>query len=928
MKRVDYEFIAKGIVLIEKLKFCSFAKNFRKRKKMKTFNVKSKSFALISIALLMLSAIVMVIPVKAQTGVSIGTTQTYYTGGPVPAGVTPSQTLQTIPYMSFSPNPIGVGQDLLVNIWTQPALDVNRAHTGYTVVITKPDGTAITVGPMVSYEGDTTAWFTYVPDTVGNYTIQFFFAGDYYPAGNYTDGIVNNTSPVLTTGNTVIHGITSLFIGTGTVFNQDCYYAPSQTIKYTFVVQQNQVSSWPASPLPTNYWSRPISPDNREWWVIGGNDPNNEVGLGTGTPGWPDNTNVYTNNYNFVPYTTGPTSAHVVWRQQGTLDGIVGGAIDGAPTLFQAPINDFSGTAFLTDGNAGPGFAGNPNIVFEGRCYQVITEPFNGFTQPVWTCFDIQTGKIFWQLTNVTRIPTLITYATATPYVPGAFERADRTVPSLLYLGASAVSGTGLVTEYNPMTGAVTLNVTIPFTSGTMYADPSVLSVQNIGTSAKPNYRLINWTLDGLSSSYPFSDFVNTNVTWPFASIGTADYESMISTTIYSAINGATGTASTGSGSEVYIAAANLLTGQLLWNVSSGVGFSTFTGNQLADHGMIAIRFDDGYWYAWNLHTGTLAWKSQLSSYPWGTFGSYASESANGLLYYGQYDGVVAYNWTNGKVAWNFQAPSPPFETPYTNGTGNLNGQTYSFFSGGIISGGLLYTFSIEHSPSAPLSRGWSIYGINATTGALVWSTLGPMEPGVVSDGYMTATNFYDGFMYVFGMGLSSTTVSAPQTQITAGQNAIISGSVLDQSPAQPGTPAVSDASMGDWMAYLHQQAPYPTNVTGVPVSIDAVDPNGNPVHIATVTSNSQGTFGYTWTPTIPGQYTITATFAGDDSYSFSSADTYATVVVPTTTPAPTTTTQPSNLATTSDLAAYIIGVGIAIIIAIAIAVLILRKRP
>ena len=141
------------------------------------------------------------------------------------------------------------------------------------------------------------------------------------------------------------------------------------------------------------------------------------------------------------------------------------------------------------------------------------------------------------------------------------------------------------------------------------------------------------------------------------------------------------------------------------------------------------------------------------------------------------------------------------------------------------------------------------------------------MTPGAVADGYLTANNEYDGYTYVFGKGKSATTVSAPQTQITAGQSVIISGTVLDQSPAQPGTPCVSKDSMGEWMAYLHMQHSVPANVIGVPVLIDAVDPNGNFVPIATVTSDMSGTFGYTWTPTIPGQYKITATFMGDDSY-------------------------------------------------------------
>ena len=114
----------------------------------------------------------------------------HITGGPVPAGITPSTSIDTIAYMSFSPNPIGVGQQLLVNLWVQPATSVARAHTGYSVVITKPDGTTITVGPIVSYGGDTTAWFTYIPSVAGNYTLQFFFAGDYYPKGYYVNGIV------------------------------------------------------------------------------------------------------------------------------------------------------------------------------------------------------------------------------------------------------------------------------------------------------------------------------------------------------------------------------------------------------------------------------------------------------------------------------------------------------------------------------------------------------------------------------------------------------------------------------------------------------------------------------------------------------------------------------------------------------------------
>ena len=230
-------------------------------------------------------------------------------------------------------------------------------------------------------------------------------------------------------------------------------------------------------------------------------------------------------------------------------DGIYGGLIDGAATTALGPGNDFTG-ASVTSGASGPGQSGNPNIVFNGRCYENVVTQINGITQTVWECFDIQTGKIYWQLTNQTHTPTLISYSQQNPPVIGGAFRADRTQPSLVYIGASAVSGLGLVIKYNPVTGAIIANSTIPLTSGTVYADPYVLSVQTIGTK---NY-LINWTLDGITPGLSFQSLPGiqanfatynliSNISWPFATLGNPDYESMISATTYSATSPATGTA-------------------------------------------------------------------------------------------------------------------------------------------------------------------------------------------------------------------------------------------------------------------------------------------------------------------------------------------------------------------------------------------------
>ncbi len=44
------------------------------------------------------------------------------------------------------------------------------------------------------------------------------------------------------------------------------------------------------------------------------------------------------------------------------------------------------------------------------------------------------------------------------------------------------------------------------------------------------------------------------------------------------------------------------------------------------------------------------------------------------------------------------------------------------------------------------------------------------------------------------------------------------------------------------WMEYVYMQNPKPSDATGVPVSIDAIDPNGNLVHLGDATSDASGT--------------------------------------------------------------------------------------
>ncbi len=203
-----------------------------------------------------------------------------------------------------------------------------------------------------------------------------------------------------------------------------------------------------------------------------------------------------------------------------------------------------------------------------------------------------------------------------------------------------------------------------------------------------------------------------------------------------------------------------------------------------------------------------------------------ANHQRTDLLIYPQYDGVVAYNWTNGKVVWRYKYDAPyPYETVY--GDDNTGEALYPFYDSIIrIADGKIYTSNTEHTASQPATRGWKLHCINATTGEGLWNITGSMAAGAVADGYLQANNRNDGFLYVFGKGKSATTVTAPQTAVSKGNAVLIEGTVLDQSPAQPGTPAVSKESIATQMEYLHMQKPidgveHNLTITGVPVTVD-----------------------------------------------------------------------------------------------------------
>lgn len=858
----------------------------------------------IMIASMLATSTLITQPTKAQTTLPAGVTPTNLQEGgsihPLPAGATPTMSFDSYAQLSFRPNPIGAGQSLIVNIWVTPAVHPSRYFKDFKVTITHPDGTAEEILKN-SYRADATAWFEYVPTEVGNYTFKFDFPGAYFPAGNYT------IAP-------------GAFGGAGIVsFTDSAYYKPSSSPVRTLVVQQDMVASWPPAASPTDYWTRPVHVENREWWTISGNWPA-QAYRGGGYQWdqmYPNTSPTWNAQHKFTPWVQGPNSAHIVWKEQGNLAGIIGG---------QAGQYGYTG--------APP----NPSIIYAGRAYQSTTKVNTTSlgTLTYWQCYDIRTGKLYWErpLLSGESAPNLIEYTSpTTSEVPGA-EAAGAWSVSLIYLGG------GRLYKWNPWTGAMTLNTTIGastsdnVTVGTFYqnsdgrgSDPMVLSIQTLTSGGNTQYRLINWTTRGTSTN--FTSRIASNTSYARSSLPSyIDWNIGLGATV-------AGVTVAGVFMGQNITGYRLSTGEVLW--SKIINEPVYSGIcNIVDHGKVAVLSDHGYYVATDLATGQEAWKSTQMAYPWAStgFGAYSAMSAYGMLYREAYDGVYAFNWTNGKLVWKYTAPAASsFETPYTDENFTTVMPFYSFGVGGQIADGKFFTWNYEHTESWPVTRGWSLHAIDVFTGKGVWNITGSITPTNIADGYLIGTCSYDGYKYVFGKGLTTTTVTAPDTAVTKGTAIVIKGSVLDQSPAQPGTPCVSKDSMKTQMDYLHMQLPidgiyHNVQMTGVPVILTAIDPNGNTQEIGTATTNAYyGNYEMVWTPPIEGTYKIVASFATDESYSSSGAATAITVSTePTQTPSPTA--QVTQTLSASEFYMSILGATIAIIVAIVVVGLLLRKKP
>jgi len=822
-----------------------FHKSKGEKEKMQISRSKEKAIA-ISLILMMTAVIVMANFASAPAQAQASPQQPQVA---IPAGETPSRIAETIAHISFRPRTVGLGQTVLVNTWIQSVVLVaNYKHfSSYQVTLTKPDGSTDVV-TKDSYVADATSWFEFNPDQVGTWSIKFDYLGQYFPAGYYFEGVVYPSIAAIGPYSSGQFGAPA--------FANSTYYQPSSDGPYTLVVQSDFVQSWPSEALPTEYWTRPVSPWHRDWWPILGNFP--MTGIVGGGPGWPADTNVYANLFDtlgYLPYVQGPKSSHILWKQQFNVGGLVGGTM-GQTTIWE------SATVIY----------GHPRMIYSGRGYWPTTVVIDGEPKNVWQCYDLRTGEVYWNRYPVDQIPTFIIYDYGTSEITEAEPHLAK--PLLGYIGG------GRLIKYDPWTGAVAGNYSIaPLTTGAFYADPYVLSVQNLGNSvpAAQRYRLINWTVSGALANLTTTSGTRivSNISWPLSSLPvTTDFQAEIAV----------------SASASQVTSYSIRTGLMLANISTGIAYATEGTPALADHGKFTQRYNDGHWHCWDVRTGQYLWKSELSSWPWGTFGTYGSCSYGGMIMSNNFDSITALNWTNGKIVWTYVDPAAsPYESPYTYGNQTVN----AWHTSGLIADGVYYTTNAEHSADMPIKRGWRMHAINITTGEKIWSLVmgqsgstdgSRVFQGAIADGYLAYSDAYTCTMYVVGKGKSATAVKATPAVTAKGSTVLIQGTVLDQSPGQPNTPCVSKESMTLQMEYLHIQMPLNgiygnETIVGVPVTLTAIGSEGSIIDIGTVTTNGYyGTFEKAWTPPSEGTYEIMASFAADDSYGSSSAATAVTV--------------------------------------------------
>lgn len=846
----------------------------------------------------------------------------------IPSG---NAALTLYPYITANPNPVGVGQQVVIVFgFTFPTRGLGfLGFDGWTVKITDPDGKTTTLGPFnADSTGSTFANLT--PDKLGNYSMTA-----HYPGGK---------------------------VDFATTFNQTVSAADTNT--FVLTVQQEPITYPSAVPLPTAYWTFPIYGENDAWtniagnWLMPGYDTSRQFDWGS-------------MNGPYNPYSTVPTSTHILWTKKTLFGGVLpGSASPESPFV----VDYYTGSAYVRQLQ--------PPIIINGRLYwKEMNEPRMG-----WHCTDLTNGEDIWFMngTYPSATGTLVMGQDAQPTLGQILTVGSRNFHGgMAYLwsttGGALPTGTLYGTTWavwDAFTGSLQFtikNCPVESTDGftlTFFQDRTTGSLltyvlensQNSTTlvkwnstrlmdqtisqtlggyySARPAYNLdwrlgIEWNVTLPSLGPPILESVATNATninqnlayyyYPALAIAAWDPKDPSVLIITNQTRGMA------NNPDAYTdMAVSGIDGHVIWQKTRNEGtWEIIVGGRamsIADGIYVNFRKETRQAYAYSIATGEKLWISDPRSDIWGIY-IMGGAIINGKVFWIAYDGEL---WANdaasGKLLWKWGPVKSGYVTPYS---------VYPLYGGITAAADKIIVTNGEHSADSPLYRGEQMYCINMSNGAEIWRMPGWWQQPVIANGLIISPNCYDGQDYCFGKGPTATTVSAPDVSVPQGDSIVIKGMVTDISPGTKqlavalnypqGVSAVSEDSMNPWMQYLYQQKPKPTNTTGVLVTLSVLDANNNCRDIGTTTTDSTGTYSYVWQPDIPGKYTLTALFSGSDSYYGSSGATSFNVATTKATAPPSIAPQ---VASEPYFAPAVIGIIIAIIVVGAAVVLLLRKRP
>jgi hypothetical protein len=776
--------------------------------------------------------------------------------------------IPTYSRITVGPNPVGVNQQVTINLFNAVPTVTSQVYTNMTVEVTDPSGHTTTLGP---YDSDTTGgtYATFTPNQVGIWEFQMFYPGQ-----------------------TLSRGYIQL---------------PDESEVFKLTVQEDPVGreSFPTPPGPESYWETPVNAMNvqnwythmGEWWGLSGITFEQ-----TGS-------NYYGGNYN--PYTDSVYAGHILWTKPWGAGGVAGGESG----------NDQITGHFWTTRQYQPQYA---PIILEGIMYSVLwTTSTSSAAHNGIIATDLFSGETLWKIENTQEqlrvgwSPTwhnLNEYGTLGPYLITTGAHPGVTSTGTTYNIYDATTGKYMASIVNGQSMTLIIGDDRDLVGYYQQVSGSARNLvcwdmtECVGmtTNGEPGF---GWGLTQ-DRQYQFDN----GIVFSEPLVNLAEVEGVTDASLLTSggfmgqaftISGITNdevvftggfTLGQGVGGEtngwLVVATMDKNTGAQLWarniTYAESETMLPFTRTEMGMH--------DGLWInanmenyiveAWDTRTGVKAWTTQLAGdngarpHYFDSFNLRWSPGPGISLFRGYGGDIWCIENENGTVRWYTNTTKlvgpPGAESPY-------NVWLLWVFECDCITDNVAY-FPIGHEYNPPLFPGAQMCAVNITDGSLVWSELG-MYIRSTSCAYdiVLSLNAYDNQIYAWGKGASATSVSASPKVTVKGSSVIIEGSVTDLSAGTNrddvaanfpnGVPCVSDASMSKWMAYVYMQQAKPENVEGVKVFLKIQDPNGD-WYSAYATTDENGVFSHMWAPSIAGEYKVTAMFEGSNSYWDSQATT------------------------------------------------------